>query len=553
MGKTRTKTCCKTLLMGAILLSVLLAMAYPALMPGRHASAAVQEKWDVQNSGTTRRLSRVFFFDNKNGWAVGDLGLVMRTTDSGANWNAVNTGISANLKGVFFISPRDGWIVGDTGYVGRSSDSGDSWTRLETGTPTPFNDVKFQDINTGWVVGNGGLILRTINGAATWTRLVAGTDRNLRSLAIVDANNLWVTGDAGQFVRSTDGGTTWALQPAVAVSANLEGLSFSSGARGWAVGDNGNAIQTKDGGDSWVRINMPTPRNLHDVRFLDSDNGWIIGDNGTILNTRDGGQTWDVKPEVVPSRLNSLSFPDKNNGWAVGENGVILKYTKTEVFGPTKTSLTQDINDSGFVIMKLNIDKITDPVTGQTRPAKGGIASVKANLKYDTGFTIIDFRGLPPFDKSDIRVDNTAGTASLEGYVSGVEPQPPLTLGRFAVDLVGSATKDLKVNVNFTTITEARGGEIPQMDPFTLVFRKGDANGDGTVDGKDADIIAGYLAGKAKKTDLNLINAASVYPDGPDGDWITIKDAMYVAQRAAGIRNDDFRPASTFIAEQLGG
>lgn len=550
MGKNRFKKYLGPVVSGIAVLVTLFSLYLPAIVQTPVAVAAVQEKWEIQLTGP-RRLTSVFFYDLTNGWAAGDGGTVVRTRDGGVSWTYLTGAGTGNLRGVFFVSKVDGWVVGDNGYIGRTYDGGDTWTKLESGTPKHLNAVKFRDIRTGWVIGDDGVIMRTDDGGATWVRQVAGTSRILHSLVIVDANNLWVTGDGGMFVRSSDGGTSWTIFLNGAISANLGAVSFSSLTAGWAIGSAGNLIQTSDGGASWIRMNLPTTVNLNAVAFTDVNNGWIIGDDGVVLGTKDGGKNWEIIAVGTTARLNGIYFGDKNNAWVVGDTGTILKYTRTETFGPTRTSLTQDLDDSGRVIMTLRIEGITDPKTGLPRQAVRGLAGATAGLNYQAGFVVLDFRGLPPFDKPDIRVNNVSGITTYQVMQRDSEPQPPVALGRFNASITGPITTQYTVSVNFSSIAEGGGGEIPQVAPLSLVFRRGDANGDGTVDSKDINLITQFLAGKVKKEDVNLVNAASVLQDSPDGVRITIKDAMFLAQKVAGVRDDQFQPASAFWADML--
>src|SRR6185295_12011910 len=75
--------------------------------------------WLLQASGTTSSLHGVFFIGS-NGWAVGDAGTIVRTTNAGANWTRVTTGTSFSLNGIWFTSPSEGWAVGQSGTILKS-------------------------------------------------------------------------------------------------------------------------------------------------------------------------------------------------------------------------------------------------------------------------------------------------------------------------------------------------------------------------------------------------------------------------------------------------
>ncbi|MBI4333539.1 MAG: hypothetical protein HY673_19930 [Chloroflexi bacterium] len=534
---------------GLLFSGLLLGLVSP--MFAARAQVGGEETWSPQTSGTTRRLFSVFFFDAAKGWAVGEGGTMVRTTNGGASWTVQDSGIIYNLRSVFFLSPTNGWVAGDSGYVARSSDGGLTWNKLDVGTSAHLNAVRFKDINMGWAVGDAGAILETTDGGTTWQRKASGTNNSLRSLVFLDAQTYWAAGDAGTFVRTEDGGASWVSQPAIATTVNLSSVIFTSQGTGYAVGAGGVLVVSADRGKNWTRIVLTIAQNFHSIAFADAGNGWIAADNGTMLVTRDGGRSWDVRLLGTSNRVSSLYFVDRRNGWAVGDSGSVFKYSLVERVGPTDTSLVQDINDDGRVVMFWRIDRVKDLVTGQPRQALRGIAEVKAAMNFEEGFTAQDFRALAPFDRADVRVNNTGGIVSFEGITRETEPQAPLVLARFFPRLGASTARTVNVSLAFSSIVEGSGSTILPTAPNSLKFLRGDAKADGAINADDSIIIARFVTGQAKKDELNLLNAASVYPDGPDGDRITIKDAMFLAQKLAGVRNDEFRPASGFWADAL--
>src|SRR5262245_22418057 len=57
-------------------------------------------------------LRAVHFIDAKEGWAVGDEGVILHTIDGGQTWDRQATGLRASLRSVMFLSPFVGWVVG---------------------------------------------------------------------------------------------------------------------------------------------------------------------------------------------------------------------------------------------------------------------------------------------------------------------------------------------------------------------------------------------------------------------------------------------------------
>jgi len=71
------------------------------------------------------------------------------------------------LHSVHFSDDNTGYAVGDVGTIIKTLDGGTTWTVLTSGTTDRFNSAYFPDVNTGYVVGDSGTIVKTIDGGIT--------------------------------------------------------------------------------------------------------------------------------------------------------------------------------------------------------------------------------------------------------------------------------------------------------------------------------------------------------------------------------------------------
>jgi hypothetical protein len=104
--------------------------------------------WDYQVSPTSLELLNVFFLDENYGWAVGTYGIAIHTTNGGINWNIILDGWTNNmLRSVQFTSSTNGYILGNNKTLfkyGLLTDVEDQPTqptefKLEQNYPNPFN------------------------------------------------------------------------------------------------------------------------------------------------------------------------------------------------------------------------------------------------------------------------------------------------------------------------------------------------------------------------------------------------------------------------------
>src|SRR5438132_2459181 len=70
-----------------------------------------QQYWIQQPCPTTKLLTRLAFTDSLNGWAVGDSGVIIHTSNGGAGWSIQQSGISDPIEDVFFLNNFSGWAI----------------------------------------------------------------------------------------------------------------------------------------------------------------------------------------------------------------------------------------------------------------------------------------------------------------------------------------------------------------------------------------------------------------------------------------------------------
>src|SRR5215470_19504177 len=85
-------------------------------------------------------------------------------------WFSVDSGTTNNLNGAYLLDSGIGFAVGDAGTILKSTDAGATWGTLPSGTTNTLYDVYFFDGTQGAAVGEQGLILRTTDGGAMWQR-----------------------------------------------------------------------------------------------------------------------------------------------------------------------------------------------------------------------------------------------------------------------------------------------------------------------------------------------------------------------------------------------
>jgi len=181
------------------------------------AGTTFSQVWELQSPlSISNDLNAVKFIDSTSGWAVGAVGTILHTTDSGVSWSIQNCGLNVNLLALAFPTGSCGWVVGGNGTILHTSNSGANWNIQNCGTLQTLQSVSFVDSLNGWISGDSGKILHTTNGGTAWNYQNSETTYSLRKIVFTDTSNSWtfynlrIENALGTFIlHTTDGGVTW--------------------------------------------------------------------------------------------------------------------------------------------------------------------------------------------------------------------------------------------------------------------------------------------------------------------------------------------------------
>jgi len=129
---------------------------------------------------------------------VGKAGTILWSINEGINWMPQNSGTTNNLYSIHypvgikgsvpFAQATTGWAVGQNGTILKTTNSGTNWITQSSGTNDDLYSVYFNNTNTGFIVGENGTILRTTNGGSNYSIITSA--RNNISL-VPDKYKLW--------------------------------------------------------------------------------------------------------------------------------------------------------------------------------------------------------------------------------------------------------------------------------------------------------------------------------------------------------------------------
>ncbi|MBI1804324.1 MAG: hypothetical protein HY033_06435 [Ignavibacteriae bacterium] len=348
--------------------------------------------WSPLDHGSRLSVNWVTFPSATVGYAVGQTGLIMRTTDAGESWvEQTSPDPTVSCYGIDCIDETHAWAVGDDGTIFRSVD-GNIWSTQPSGITHSLFGIHFANSSAGWIVGGEftnytGIVLHTNDAGTSWVTQYNAVPEILFGVSFPTPSRGWAVGANGYITRTTDGGNTWTQQTS-GTGANFFWCSFIDSSEGWAVGDSGKILHTNDAGMSWTVQPTGVTVSLYSITIVSSFEVFVAGDFGTILHTTNGGSTWEVQYSRTLYALFGIAHPPGSSVLASGDYGTVLKNTISPAGSATITSYV----NAGWNVISLPL-AVADRSKSTLYPTSLGSAFGYANPVYYVADTLVQGRG----------------------------------------------------------------------------------------------------------------------------------------------------------------
>jgi len=286
-------------------------------------------------------LKVVDFVTDTIGWAAGDNGTVLKTTDGGFSWTnqgpIVPQGSEQRKTGVYdicFIDQNHGWIATDS-MVYRTVDGGETWSDSgawmadTNGIYYSYSSVDFADANNGWMIGSGH-VFRTTDGGETVTEQTIPEGLVVRVVQAASSTQAFAyTYTSTGYLATDDGGNTWEQRTFTGTAYENKGpyaLAVCSASTIYAqVGLD--LLKTTNGGSTWTTETVTSLDPGDDPYMVYTVDGDTIGsrvyvgsDGGDLHASSDGGDAWEKKQER--GRLYNFDAPSATALFATRDNRV---------------------------------------------------------------------------------------------------------------------------------------------------------------------------------------------------------------------------------------
>lgn len=282
--------------------------------------------WCPESSpAVTNNLNAIWAFSPQRIVAVGDSGRILQWDSN--SWKTISSPVNTNLRSVHAANGSVGFAVGDTGTILKTTDSGATWTVMTSGTTANLRSV--------WSIGASPLYAFAVgdniaagrpwlsSDGVTWGQEnLGGADHTWNAVWGRSTTEYFVVGEAGKTLIRNG-----AASPAAVNTSAINGL-FGNGTDSMTAVGFGGTLQRLDetsNPDAWYAMTKPASTGNPTLRAIHgtaSNTMFAVGDGGTVW-VNSSGTTWTVENFPLTTRLNGVHVLSATELYVVGAGGLI--------------------------------------------------------------------------------------------------------------------------------------------------------------------------------------------------------------------------------------
>lgn len=312
-------------------------------------SADQGRSWVQSRVPTSVMLTRLYFANDKLGWAVGHDGNVLVTEDGGLTWELQRDGLSdqvqinedRNSRAIHNVEELRAQVeqAGDDELepLAEQLEEAEYELRMAGEALTapihapPLMDVWFANEDRGWASGAFGTLLHTTNGGRHWEayghKLDNPEELHLNGVTGDAGGTLYLASEWGYVFRSGSGGEHWELME-TGYEGSFFGVLVNPGTGSvFAYGLLGTIYRSTDQGETWEELATTTRASLFGAVSTGEGALVFVGLNGTAVASRDDGETFFPLDEDTDRDLYGVASTGDGTLLAVGRGGSVTLST----------------------------------------------------------------------------------------------------------------------------------------------------------------------------------------------------------------------------------
>jgi photosystem II stability/assembly factor-like uncharacterized protein len=247
---------------------------------------------------TTADINKILFYNDQMGWAATSAGEVLSTFDGGKTWRKIQA-TSRSIHDIDFMN-RNGYIVGERGLIMKSTNGGATWQDMSLNIKYDVIGVGILDDTTIITCVNDlnsmskarGDVFESRDGGKTWKKHAWRLGNGYTDLAVCPPRKVYLLASKKAF-HSISWGVRY-FHGAYGGSKLGFGFDFIDD-YGYMVGHKGLFDYSMDHGRNWKTINIDTTAELYAVEMFDRSSGVAVGEGGLVMYFYDDGDRQSIE------------------------------------------------------------------------------------------------------------------------------------------------------------------------------------------------------------------------------------------------------------------
>ena len=254
--------------------------------------------WRQVETPTSVLLTRVSFISSTDGWAVGQMGVILHTVDGGEHWVMEFDGSRANEE---LVATAQADASAKPNNPSSATNVQNAQQFMSGGPSVPFLALLPLSADHAVVAGGFGMAFETYNGGASWRSVFDQVPNpngfHIYSILNDGTNQLWVGEQGLAILRDASGNFTTLTTP-------FQGTFFGAlrtrhGA--WLLfGLQGTILRSTDEGKSWARVTSTSSSGIDNGLVLSNGDILLGGVDGSLLLSHDEGLSFSAAAAGEP-------------------------------------------------------------------------------------------------------------------------------------------------------------------------------------------------------------------------------------------------------------
>ncbi|MCL1066957.1 YCF48-related protein [Shewanella olleyana] len=273
-----------------------------------HVLVNQQQDWKQISSPVISQLTKVFFLNEKQGWAVGHDATIIHTEDGGLTWQVQfqSAEVEKPLLDILFFNEQEGIAVGAYGLFYRTADGGNEWVQ-------EFHEELLFPEDVSYLAD-----LKAEDEALYLSERAALLPHFNRVIQLSD-NQLLMVGELGLVATSSDNGLTFTAQP-----FDYEGSMFSAIEANNAVfvmGLRGHVFKTDKLFSQWQEIELPVKSSINNAFITEKGTLYLVGNAGVIIEL-DSNDSANIVARRQGENIVAIESDNQGQVWFAGSKGL---------------------------------------------------------------------------------------------------------------------------------------------------------------------------------------------------------------------------------------